>query len=70
MPRCQRRTCITAPTGPRGATVTESPAQNAEGVRNGTSMNEMADVDETRGGEVGTGRRRKMNEQKSKCAND
>lgn len=43
MPRCQRRTCITAPTGPRGATVTESPGLEYEGVRNETWMNEVVD---------------------------
>jgi hypothetical protein len=48
----------------RGATVTESPGQKAEGLRNRTSMNEVVDVDETRGGEVGTRGRRRRTEAK------
>lgn len=56
--------CITAPTGPREATATESPGQYAEGVCKRTSMDEVVDVDETRGGEVGTERRRRQTEVK------
>lgn len=56
--------CITAPTGPREATAAESPGQCAEGVRNRRLMNEVVDVDETRGGEVGTERRRRQTEVK------
>lgn len=59
MPRCQRRMCITAPTGPREATATGSPGQNAEGMRNRVSMNGSGEVDEMRRGEVGTRRRRR-----------
>lgn len=60
--------CITAPTGPREATATKAPEQNAEGVWNQASMNGSGEVDEMRRGEVGTRRRGR----RSKCvhAND
>lgn len=64
MPRCQRRTCITAPTGPREATATKAPEQNAEGLQGQASMNGSGEVDEMRRGEVGTRRRRRRTEVK------
>ena len=69
MPRCQRRKCITAPTGPREATATESTVQDAEGSRNGI-VDEKKMVELMRREEVRSGRGDAADEQRSKCSND